>query len=237
MMSSNNDRKFVVYCHTNKTNGKSYVGWTSKTIEERWHGHVVSARRGSKYYFHRAILKYGIDDWDHKILEVVDTSEEAKISEIKWIRSLKSRIDESGYNGTSGGDGTCNPPADVRDRLSKALTGIKRSKETREKMSASALARSKEHNEKVRESFLKWAHAHPEHYEKVISVKRKPVFQMTQDGQVIEKFSSVCEAAKKLGFVPGCISAVARGERQHHKGFVWRYELPEENTNDRQESR
>ena len=55
--------------HTNIITGKQYIGLTSKGIEKRWKSHISFAKKHNKYYFHRAINKYGIDSWKHEILE------------------------------------------------------------------------------------------------------------------------------------------------------------------------
>ena len=55
--------------HNSKTSGKSYIGYTYKTIEARWEEHCHST---NKHHFQHAIAKYGKDDWTHTILEEGD---------------------------------------------------------------------------------------------------------------------------------------------------------------------
>ena len=96
--------RFTIYCHTNKVNGKRYVGQTVDTMEGRWKEHVSAARqrRGGRL-IGAAIRKYGTDAFDHEVLEViVDTQKEADLAETRWIAQKESRA-PAGYNLTSGG--------------------------------------------------------------------------------------------------------------------------------------
>lgn len=98
--------KFIVYKHTNKLNGKCYIGQTSSgDVKYRWRGGkgYVSQRK-----FYNAILKYGWDGFIHDILDVVDTQEEANNLERYYIEKFNSIKD--GYNiyeGGVGGKGRC----------------------------------------------------------------------------------------------------------------------------------
>lgn len=51
----------------------------------------------------------------------------------------------------------------------------------------------------------------------------KEVFQLDFENNVISTFPSADEAARTLNFVRSCITAVCRGERSQHKGFVFKY--------------
>lgn len=94
----------IVYKITNKTNGKSYVGWTSHTLEERWGQHVKSAmKEQSNRKFYNAIRKYGVEVWNTEILCEVADATEAKNKEIELIQHFDSYY--QGYNATLGGDG------------------------------------------------------------------------------------------------------------------------------------
>ena len=59
------ERKWLVYCHVNNVNGKKYVGITSKRPNDRWKNGYGYSR---KFYFGRAIHKYGWDNFTHYII-------------------------------------------------------------------------------------------------------------------------------------------------------------------------
>lgn len=101
--------KFIVYCHTNKLNGKAYIGWTNKSIDVRWREHCGASKK-SLLHFHLAIKKYGVGDeiWQHEILDVLAKQKGAKRAEIVWIEHRKTtnfHEGHFGYNMTDGGDG------------------------------------------------------------------------------------------------------------------------------------
>jgi len=60
-------KKYIVYLHRNKINGKCYVGRTSQSPSTRW-GHNGWHYHEQEYFF-RAIQKYGWNNFDHIILE------------------------------------------------------------------------------------------------------------------------------------------------------------------------
>ena len=96
-----NEQKYIVYCHTNKLNGKKYIGITSQTTAERW------GRHGEKYrvgIFKKAIEKYGWDNFDHEILYSGLSESDAKEKEKELIAKYET-LGHKGYNLTEGGDG------------------------------------------------------------------------------------------------------------------------------------
>jgi len=72
-----NNKIWTVYCHTNKTNGKKYIGCTSKRPNQRYGKNGVEYIR-AKQKFGQAIEKYGWDGFHHDILAQVDSEEEAE---------------------------------------------------------------------------------------------------------------------------------------------------------------
>ncbi len=92
---------YCVYVHTNRKNGKVYVGQT-KDVKKRF------ARGGSNYkknnYFYNAIKKYGWDGFDHEILAYNLNKDEANEMEIYYIKKFDSTNPEKGYNIAPGGN-------------------------------------------------------------------------------------------------------------------------------------
>lgn len=124
--------KYCVYCHTNKINGKKYVGITSQNPEQRW-------RNGNGYrnneYFFRAIEKYGWHNFLHEILYTDLSKEEAEQLEIELIAEWDTTQNKNGYNIESGGQSTGRIPETTRKKISEALKGHKCSDETKAKIS------------------------------------------------------------------------------------------------------
>ena len=134
--SSSPDR-WIVYQHVNLCSGKSYIGMTKKTIEERWEEHLANARAGSHVPVCKAIRATQPEDWEHKILvSDIESQVEAGFLETKFIAELKSKVTDNGYNCTDGGDGFHGGivTEETRQKLSDALTGRVVSSETREKI-------------------------------------------------------------------------------------------------------
>lgn len=128
-----------VYLLTNLINGKGYVGQTTKSLEERFKGHVAHSK--SKTRVHRgkiagAIAKYGPENFRISLLEECTDLVSLNASETKWIERLNTI--GAGYNITIGGDHV--PIADeTKQKLRHHFLGRKLSQETREKMRASRL--------------------------------------------------------------------------------------------------
>ena len=94
-----------IYCITNNTNGKQYVGKTTNLVEERWREHCSDyiKDRCNKRPLYNAMNKYGIDNFTISTLEEC-TELDSELREIFWIESLKTY--GKGYNATLGGDGS-----------------------------------------------------------------------------------------------------------------------------------
>lgn len=121
----------IVYKHTNRNNGKSYVGWTSMSVEERWKDHCYIASRGSDYVFHRAIRKHGHDVWNHEVLAVCNCVEDALKAEVHHIVQQRTFIGDHpdhGYNMTRGGEGVVGLKWSIEQRAKHSGTNSKLSK-------------------------------------------------------------------------------------------------------------
>ena len=104
--------KNVIYCYTNKINGKRYVGQTSKTLKTRHNQHVKSSynEKSNDYNvpFHSAIRKYGIDNFELEILHIVDeySIDMTEIFYIEYFDTL-AKNGKGAINGRNGGSYVC----------------------------------------------------------------------------------------------------------------------------------
>jgi group I intron endonuclease len=114
--------RFTIYCHTNKVNGKRYVGQTLGTMEKRWVEHVAAARGGwGCRVLSAAIRKHGPESFDHEVLEiVVGVQNEADKAEAKWIEQQRCRSPR-GYNLTAGGGALGHIHEDTKRLISAAM--------------------------------------------------------------------------------------------------------------------
>jgi group I intron endonuclease len=124
----------IVYYAKNKINGKGYVGVTGKGIDRRRYGHENEASKGSDLLFHRALRKYGFDNFDWKILMEEDGKDELFESEVACIKMLKTKS-PYGYNMTDGGEGQIGMSEETRLKLRNFRLGKPLSLEHRMKIS------------------------------------------------------------------------------------------------------
>lgn len=175
---------FSVYVHTNKANGKMYVGITKRKPTERWNN-------GNGYKpcikFFNAIKKYGWDGFLHEIITSNLTEDEAMNMERLLIQALQLQNDKYGYNMKDGGD-SCSLPETTKQKIGDALRGRTYSGEKRKlyskahlgkKLSAehaqairnsrSKIVRTEEWNENIRKSWEKYRGENHPNYGKVLS--------------------------------------------------------------------
>lgn len=199
------NRVFCVYCHTNLTNGKKYIGQTCNKPENRW-----SNGNGYKTqtYFYNAIQKYGWDGFRHEILFDGLTQEEANFYEIKMIAEFNSTNPNYGYNITSGGN--------ILTGESNPFYGKHHTEETKAKMSASKIGKyTGKNNPNYGNHKLSGAN----------SPFSKRIKQYDKDGNFIAEYSCIPEAVSSLGLNTKGRS-ISRNCNQNSGlsfGFIWIY--------------
>lgn len=202
---------WCVYCHTNKINGKKYIGITSRAPESRWG--VNGSGYGHTLCFAKAIHKYGWDNFEHEILHNNLTEKEAKDLEVFYIdkyRTCLSFDDCNGYNATLGGEGTKGiiVSEDTRRKSSLSHMGHKISEEHKNKLLSYHLnvPMKQSTKDKIGES----------HYKEV------DMFDI-KDGHFIKRFKSISEAKEYIGASGIHIGEVCDGKRKSAGGYIWRY--------------
>lgn len=190
---ANEKKKYIVYCHTNKINGKKYIGITCQTVTERW------GRHGEKYKsnkFSGAIKKYGWENFRHEILFTGLTAQEAKEIEKELIEKYNT-FGKNGYNATKGGDG---------------VEGYKFSEEARKQMSDSAKNRT---DSRVKSSEYKKMRS-IECKAKQQTISTKPAVKVIDaDGNI---YDNILQASETLGINYHTLWNQIRGRRKNRSG-------------------
>lgn len=197
----------VVYKITNTINGKMYVGQTRKNVEDRFRQHINDAIAGRGHYLHRAIRKYGIDNFTIEVLAETDDENELNRLEEYYIRSL--RTVECGYNLSYGGDSNTMDCPKARSRHDAVM----RSEEVRAKISASIKkqiyesGRTQEYAKNLLDGLAAYRQTSkyladkakfrlsPEHYKALNDAKNKAVYCINTDGEIVAEFSRVKDGA------------------------------------------
>ena len=238
-------KKYIVYCHENKINGKKYFGITSGNPKYRWNN-------GKGYihnnYFYKAIIKYGWNDFNHIILFNELSKEIVCEIESFLIRKYKTYIKEYGYNLTLGGELNLHTE-ETKKKLSdmarnnKNMLGKTHSKETRKILSEWNINKklSPETIEKIRisrigkkhtpESRLKMSQNYKhrtlssESINKMINRESIPVVQLNGEGNLIKQWKSAKEAQTIGSFNCSSITQCCKRKNNYKMcgGFYWMY--------------
>lgn len=232
---------YCVYCHTNKINGKKYIGITGTKPERRW-------MKGEGYkqnrHFYFAIQKYGWDNFEHDIFFEGLTKEEACQKEIELIELFRTTDERFGYNISTGGQsGAAGVKRDkaLIEKIASYHRGKKTSEETKKKMSDAAKGRTFSPETLAKMSAAKKGIKIPkETIEKMKATKRaKGQYVMRQEtknklhdikpktpvycAETGQTYDSIQTASRMLGFPATNICAVCKGKHKHHKGYHFQY--------------
>ena len=136
-------KRYTIYKITNLVNGKIYIGQTNRPIKKRLSAHINSARHGSWYAIHKAIRKYGPENFEIQEIDFAESKEEMNEKEKFYVTEHKSNDPRVGYNMTPGGDGftgTFFQTEETKKRISQSMTGMKRPTDTCPKCGATGSA-------------------------------------------------------------------------------------------------
>ena len=222
-MKNTNDKKYCVYAHINKINGKIYIGQTGQEPNIRWkqgYGYVGSS------HFYNAIQKYGWDNFEHIILLSNLSLEDANYFEETLIKKLDTINRDKGYNLRFGATNN-KMSEETKEKMRRnhpRLSGEKHcwygkhlSLEHRKKIGESNKGKifSKEHKRKISES-----HANV----KGINHPRiKKIIQYDTDGNFIKVWDYVKQITNELGIDNSSVIKVCRGKLKSAGGYRWKY--------------
>ena len=209
----------LVYKVTNQETGESYIGATTKSIEERKADHLQKASKGIGSYFQEAIGTYGPNAFIWEQIDTANSINELAEQEKQYI--LKYNSKDKGYNSDSGGGFKkevyifdCNG---YFVGSSPSLTDIAvMFGYDKRRISDACLNGTTYMN-------MFWSYSQDSTFNDLVDSRKKRVFQYTCNEELIAEFVSVAEASRVTGLSKTCISRCCRGEREQSGGFIWKY--------------
>lgn len=228
MLNNKGEEVGIIYGWYNTLTDMWYIGQTIEE-EKRFKFHIYDAiNKKSNTHFHRALRKYGLDNWVYCVLEDNVLRENLNMKEQEWIEYYDSF--HSGYNETVGGGQTIFS-TEAKEKMANSHKGKTpwnkgkhHTKETRVKISNickeyfkdktpwnKGIPHTKETRFKISESCKGKPCGHP-----------RPVNKYDLNGNYIQTYKSVKEAIKQ-NYKCSNICAVCRGKRKQAGGFIWKY--------------
>lgn len=205
-------KNYIVYSHISP-NGKYYIGITCQNVEERWgcngYKYITVLKNGKLKHPHfgNAILKYGWNNFKHKILFSNLTEKEAKEKEKELIKEAKEK--GLSYNLTDGGDGINGYKfsEEHRKKMSMAKIGVKQTPETIAKRVTKNTGKKRTDEQKSKRS--------------------KAVEQYSLDGKLIATFFGLREAGRKTDINYSHIGDCCNNKpnRLTAGGYVWKWKI------------
>ncbi len=199
---------YIVYTHTNKINGKMYVGITCQSPNRRW-------RNGNGYkeneHFFRSISKYGWDNFTHEIVRAGLSKDQACEMEKELIDKYRTCIDTYGYNKSTGGE---NPNE-----------GAKMSDEAKAKMSAShkRVVITEEWKNNMSQAAKKRGNCKLGKIGKDCG-KAGLVRQIDiKTGELVAEYYGFSEMERMTGFSQNPVKRATKGLQKQSHGFRWEY--------------
>jgi group I intron endonuclease len=200
----------IVYTLTNTVSEKQYVGQTTtQRFKRRLREHRSMCDHSNRYLYN-AIKKYGWNVFDVSIIDTAQSPIELSEKEIYWIKDLNT-VSPNGYNLTTGGErGSYSP--DSRALMSRLAIERMKDPNLRRKLS--------EANMGVNNPNYGQHHSLERITKFVESCSRLwEVTDPTGSTIIVKNMNAFC-SERQLN--AGCMSWVASGKRQQHKGYTCR---------------
>lgn len=219
---------YIVYMHTNKLNGKFYIGQTCQGLKKRAGSNGKSYRECERFY--EAIKEYGWENFEHTILFSGLSLDEANFIEEQMITSTRSYDPDIGYNIALGGNGMSSERSkalwakpEYREKIIKANKDMWADEEYRRQRSALYKEQWKDLEKRSRRSKQakdRWANK--EFHTKARDAVLKACSTSVRCVETGEEFNAIVDACNKYNIHhANLIRSIRKGCRSG--GFHWEY--------------
>ena len=240
------NREYIVYKHTTPSN-KTYIGITCQSLNDRWKNGL--GYQSQKYFF-KAIVKYGWINIKHEVLFTGLSLTEAQQKEIELIKQYNSTNPEFGYNITPGGDSKFEnyetkigkliseginkgkvPPVHIpKGNWGKSVSKYIQGTDTFVCKFNTIVQAAYDANMpdctfdmRLRKFDLVRLNGYDYRLTNPNASRYRAVAEYDIEGNLLNTYKSICEAARTLHISFKNISACCRGHKQTYKNRIWRY--------------
>ncbi len=231
-----------IYKIQNLINNKIYIG-QSTDIKTRWYKHKCAQ---DDFYIHRALRKYGINNFSFDIIE--ECKKEELNKKEKYYINLYNSLIPNGYNMIDGGSNEAGLSKrksicqyDLQGKYIQTYSSILEAERktgiNNSNISSCCLGKRKyagnyqwryEYNNTLPLQNLTLQKLEKENRKKIKELKQKRIIiQKNKENQIIGKFNSCTEASQITGIHCGNINSCCNGKRSSAGGFYWTYEIKE----------
>lgn len=222
-------RTYYIYKATNKINGKSYVGQTCDFHSRVWQHQRCYEKEDCD--FHRAIKEFGFDNFSWEIIETCESEDGACELEKYYIEKFNTYRD--GYNMTKGGKDA--PYHNARAVVLLTLDGryIKRYDSAMDAEidgfnNTDVLLNCKGKRRQTKGYMFMFEDEYESNgaktYRKPEPNGMRSIIQCDMEGNFIQKFKSLQEAARITGANRTTISGVLSNTYKSANGYIFVYE-------------
>jgi group I intron endonuclease len=209
-----------IYKITNISTKKSYVGQTTEQdVNDRWKDHLKKSSNCRQ--LKKSLQEYGKENFVFSII-CICFDDDLNRFEIEYINHFNT-IYPNGYNIRSGGNNGKHSK-ETRLKISETIKDLYKNNKIIKAPKAPWIT-SQLVKDKISKGVKKYYENH-ECVHKGVSKKSscKAVIQ-SKDGNDIETFKNLTEAAKKLNVSIAAVCMVAKGKRHSVLGFEFRYKV------------
>ena len=203
-----------IYKIKNKINSKIYIGLTTNSVVNRFKQHLYesfnSNSKGYNFVLHKAIRKYGEENFEIDIIEEVE-DEKLQLREQYWIDFFNSII-PFGYNMTYGGEGT------VKYNKKQILQWWNEGMSSEQIKNICGI-----HYTTLKKILIEY-NCYDELEDKHRRGLTKRVYQYSQYGELIKVHDSILSASKSVQVDRVIILRCCNGQKKSSRGYIWSFE-------------
>lgn len=212
-----------IYVIRNIINDNCYVG-QSIDVKRRWYHHKSLPKKSSEYPLYRAFRKYGIQNFEFKVLEYVDNVDDLTNRETFWYNKLEPEYNQMIPNETI--SNTLQIPVCKIDKETLEVIECYDSvsiASRRNNVDSSSLTKVCRKKTPSCGGYY-WCYEEDVYdFKPKIIYRQVPVIRINDETNDIKKYKTINEASEELNIHADNIIKCCKGERIRTGGYRWSF--------------